>query len=157
MDIISDMWNALIVGADIGLKTHGKRKEKAMNCDKCIHYHWYYDYCDKWKCKVDAREVHNCCYTKVETTLLDFMVGKEKRMTNLDRIRRMDADKMTVFLERMRINDIDYSMTFCSMCEQAGCEECIKWWLELDVKDDDYFCVDFQNEMTERRNDEKFL
>lgn len=31
-----------------------------MNCDNCIHYHWYYDYCDKWKCEVDAREVHGC-------------------------------------------------------------------------------------------------
>lgn len=47
-----------------------------MNCDECIHYHWYYDYCDKWDCEVDAREVHNCCYTKVETTLLDFMTGR---------------------------------------------------------------------------------
>ena len=35
-------------------------KEKKMNCDNCIHYHWYYDYCDKWKCEVDAREVHGC-------------------------------------------------------------------------------------------------
>jgi hypothetical protein len=31
-----------------------------MNCDDCIHYHWYYDYCDKWECKVDAREIHSC-------------------------------------------------------------------------------------------------
>lgn len=31
-----------------------------MNCDKCKHYNWYYDYCDKWKYKVDEREVHSC-------------------------------------------------------------------------------------------------
>lgn len=31
-----------------------------MNCDKCKHYHWYYDWCDKWKCEVDARSVHSC-------------------------------------------------------------------------------------------------
>lgn len=37
-------------------QTGGRR----MNCDNCKHYHWYYDYCDKWKCEVDAREVHNC-------------------------------------------------------------------------------------------------
>ena len=29
-------------------------------CDNCLRYHWYYDYCDKWQCKVDAREVHDC-------------------------------------------------------------------------------------------------
>ena len=32
-----------------------------MNCDKCKYYNWYYDYCDKWKCIVDDREVHSCC------------------------------------------------------------------------------------------------
>lgn len=45
--------------------------------------------------------------------------------------------------------DIDWGMTYCSDCEQTkengmSCEKCIKWWLELDVKDDDYFCVDFR-------------
>jgi len=29
-------------------------------CDKCKHYCWYYDWCKKWKCTVDAREVHDC-------------------------------------------------------------------------------------------------
>ena len=29
-------------------------------CDNCLHYHWYYDYCDKYNCEVDAREVHDC-------------------------------------------------------------------------------------------------
>ncbi len=31
-----------------------------MNCDKCKYYHWYYDWCDKWKCEVDGRSVYNC-------------------------------------------------------------------------------------------------
>ena len=31
-----------------------------MKCDKCQEYEWYYDYCKKWQCKVDHREVHNC-------------------------------------------------------------------------------------------------
>lgn len=31
-----------------------------MKCDDCEHYSWYYDYCDKWNCSVDAREVHDC-------------------------------------------------------------------------------------------------
>lgn len=31
-----------------------------MNCDNCKHFHWYYDWCDKWKCSVDGRSVHSC-------------------------------------------------------------------------------------------------
>ena len=31
-----------------------------MNCDNCKHYHWYYDWCDKWNCEIDVRSVHNC-------------------------------------------------------------------------------------------------
>lgn len=30
------------------------------NCDNCKYYEWYYDYCEKWKCVVDDREVHSC-------------------------------------------------------------------------------------------------
>ena len=26
-------------------------------CDNCFHYHWYYDYCDEWNCKVDDRSI----------------------------------------------------------------------------------------------------
>lgn len=44
-----------------------------MNCDECKHYCWYYDYCDKWGCEVDAREVHNCC-DKRETPIHNPMV-----------------------------------------------------------------------------------
>ena len=45
-----------------------------MNCDECKHYEWYYDYCRKWECQVDAREVHNC-YEKRETPIRDLMVN----------------------------------------------------------------------------------
>lgn len=31
-----------------------------MNCDNCKHYHWYYDYCDKWDCEMDARACNSC-------------------------------------------------------------------------------------------------
>lgn len=34
--------------------------DKINNCDNCKYYKWYYDYCEKWKCKVDDREVHSC-------------------------------------------------------------------------------------------------
>ena len=26
-------------------------------CDNCLHYCWYYDYCEKWQCEVDDRSV----------------------------------------------------------------------------------------------------
>lgn len=29
-------------------------------CDSCKHYCWYDDYCRKWDCTIDSREVHNC-------------------------------------------------------------------------------------------------
>ena len=31
-----------------------------INCDYCKHYNWYYDYCDKWKCEIDARSIYGC-------------------------------------------------------------------------------------------------
>lgn len=34
--------------------------EKKECCDSCTHYHWYYDYCDKWDCEVDSRAVNDC-------------------------------------------------------------------------------------------------
>lgn len=37
-----------------------KQADVNNNCDKCKHYEWYYDYCKKWKCEVDDREVHSC-------------------------------------------------------------------------------------------------
>lgn len=35
-------------------------KYKLNNCDNCTYYHWYYDYCDKWKCEVDERSIYSC-------------------------------------------------------------------------------------------------
>lgn len=46
-----------------------------MNCDKCKYYDWYYDYCEKWKCTINAKEVHNC-FDPFETPILDMMIGK---------------------------------------------------------------------------------
>lgn len=46
-------------------------------CDNCIHYHWYYDYCDKWNCEVDERETCNC-FEQQETPVRDAMVNNPK-------------------------------------------------------------------------------
>lgn len=44
-----------------------------MNCDECKYYSWYYDRCEKWKCKVDMHEVHNC-FEPYETPIRNMMV-----------------------------------------------------------------------------------
>ena len=36
------------------------------NCDNCIHYHWYYDWCDKYDAEVDSRGVYDCFERKEE-------------------------------------------------------------------------------------------
>lgn len=43
-------------------------KRLKASCDNCKHYHWYYDYCDKWECETDARSVHNCLEPAEEET-----------------------------------------------------------------------------------------
>lgn len=34
-------------------------KKEIRKCDNCIYYNWYYDWCKKWKCKVDDRSICN--------------------------------------------------------------------------------------------------
>ena len=31
-----------------------------LSCDDCKYYNWYYDWCDRWKVKIDERAVNNC-------------------------------------------------------------------------------------------------
>ena len=26
-------------------------------CDTCFYYHWYYDFCELWKIKIDLRAI----------------------------------------------------------------------------------------------------
>lgn len=47
--------------------------ERVMNCDNCKWYRWYYDRCEKWKCEMDAREIHNC-FEPMETPVLNAMI-----------------------------------------------------------------------------------
>ena len=30
------------------------------NCDNCVYFNWYYDWCKKFEIEVDGREVHDC-------------------------------------------------------------------------------------------------
>ena len=56
-------------------------------------------------------------------------------MTNADVIRKMTDDELYKFLQAFEIGDIDYSLTFCSLCKDTGldCDECFKRWLFNDA------------------------
>ena len=65
-----------------------------------------------------------------------------KKMTNADRIRAMSDDELFDFINKVRLDDIDYACTFCDMCEDAGgnvlgidCDGCLRRWLTLDASE----------------------
>ena len=78
-------------------------------------------------------------------------------MTNADCIRRMDDEQLYDFLSEWECGDIDYSVTFCDLCNEAtkrgevgnvlnlDCDGCRKHWLQRDA-------VDFGGLMYWKRN-----
>ena len=60
-------------------------------------------------------------------------------MTNADAIRQMSDDELFEFLIRLKDGDIDYSVSFCDLCEKDGnvlnldCDGCVKHWLQQDA------------------------
>lgn len=55
-------------------------------------------------------------------------------MTNADRIRAMTDEELANFLDRVEMGDIDYSKTFCDLCEgQFDCDDCRLWWLKKEA------------------------
>ena len=65
-----------------------------------------------------------------------------KKMTNADRIRAMTDDELFDFIDKVRLDDIDYACTFCDMCKDAGgnalgidCDGCLRRWLTLDASE----------------------
>lgn len=60
--------------------------------------------------------------------------AKPKPITNADRIRKMSDEELAHFLDRWALGDIDYSKTFCDMCEgQFDCDDCRLWWLKKEA------------------------
>lgn len=61
---------------------------------------------------------------------------EEKVTTNADRIRSMTDEELAEFLDRWELGDIDYSKTFCDLCEgQYDChDDCLMDWLKEEVK-----------------------
>lgn len=64
-------------------------------------------------------------------------------MTNFEKIKKMDVDEMTDFLEKVELVDFDYSVTFCDLCQKEGnalnldCKGCLKNWLESEYDEDE--------------------
>ena len=68
-------------------------------------------------------------------------------MTNADCIRRMSDEQLYEFLSEWECGDIDYSVTFCDLCNEAtkrgevgnvlnlDCDGCRKHWLQRDAVD----------------------
>ena len=60
--------------------------------------------------------------------------------TNADRIRSMSDEELAEFMSRCELGDIDYSVTFCSFCEEDGnklgldCNGCRLHWLQSEVE-----------------------
>lgn len=65
-------------------------------------------------------------------------IDKYKRMTNSDLIRSMSDEKLTEFLRKIELGDIDYSVTFCDLCKDGGntlgldCDGCLLHWLQTE-------------------------
>lgn len=34
-----------------------QRTKISKSCDTCEYYEWYYDWCNKWHCEIDFRQV----------------------------------------------------------------------------------------------------
>ena len=62
-------------------------------------------------------------------------------MTNAEKIRRMTTDELQELISAFECGDIDYSVTFCDMCEDSGntlnldCDGCLRRWLNSDADD----------------------
>lgn len=60
-------------------------------------------------------------------------------MTNADAIRQMTDEELGNFLIKLKDEDVDYSLSFCSMCEKDGnalnldCDGCLRYWLVQDA------------------------
>lgn len=58
-------------------------------------------------------------------------------MTNFEKIKSMSIDEMIDFMEKVELQDIDYAMTFCNMCDgQYDCSnDCMRHWLESEAEE----------------------
>lgn len=67
----------------------------------------------------------------------DGLAYKPPIQTNADRIRAMTDEELANFLDRVEMGDIDYSKTFCDLCDGFyDCrDDCLVGWLKQEVDD----------------------
>ena len=89
----------------------------------CVHY-------EKMLCKK---------FSKIGITSFCVMGPcPHKTPSNADRIRAMSDEELADFLDRWAMGDIDYSKTFCDLCNgQFMCDQCRLDWLKQPAKDVD--------------------
>lgn len=69
------------------------------------------------------------------TKSVNILTGEVYYPTNADRIRAMSDDELANFLDRVEMGDIDYSKTFCDLCDGFyDChEDCLVGWLKAEA------------------------
>lgn len=92
-----------------------------------------------------VREVSDLQVSKMRSNGTDRKRGRV--MTNADCIRHMSDEQLYEFLSEWECGDIDYSVTFCDLCNEAtkrgeignvlnlDCDGCRKHWLQRDAVD----------------------
>lgn len=61
----------------------------------------------------------------------------EYKVTNYERIKQMSIEEMQEFIIKAGLGDVDTARTYCSDCKgkMYDCDDCVRWWLELDSKE----------------------
>lgn len=95
---------------------------KKSPCLSCKHKNVYEPLTKCFVCNFSGIECKN------------FEMYKPNSKTNADRIRSMTDEELEDFLDRWALGDIDYSKTFCSLCDgQFDCHECRLDWLRKEI------------------------
>ena len=75
-------------------------------------------------------------------TIIDdtFYLRRNLKESNFQRIKRMNREELAAFLDRVELGDIEFSVTFCDLCQKnhnGECDRkgCIRTWLDVDSKD----------------------
>lgn len=93
------------------------------------------------KCLINGLEVNYPCSPVCALfgdCVTAFAAKKKKNVrTNADRIRAMSDEELADFIDRCEMSDIDYSKTFCNLCNgQYECSQCRLEWLKQPAEEE---------------------
>ena len=85
-------------------------------------------------CPVSVCDTSN--YRGSRCSILRDKHGLGDPITNADVIRLMTDEQLLTLVTKIEDHDIDYSLTFCDMCngEMYDCEHCKEMWLQSSAK-----------------------